>query len=83
LQVLVRHLVPVLIDQLEWAAHLGPAHTLGRLSYPLAFHALLFALEIPHQASGRDDEEKTSFPRKWLPGTSGVSQSSNRCTNKA
>jgi len=54
----MRHRLAVLVYQLERSADLGLAHALGRFGYPLPPHALLLVLEVPYQASARDDEEK-------------------------
>ena len=70
----MRHLVAILVDQLEWAAHLGLADALGRLGYPLALHPLLLALKVPHQAGAGDDEEQAGLPREGLPKGTEVSR---------
>ena len=62
LQVLVRHLVAVLVNQLKGTADLGPAHALGRVGHPLALHPHLLTLKVPYQPGAGEDEEKTGLP---------------------
>jgi hypothetical protein len=62
LEVLLRDLIPILVNQLERPADLGPAHALGRLCYPLALHPGLFVLKVPHQAGAGQDKEETGLP---------------------
>ena len=56
-QVLVRELLPIVINKIEWASNLGLAHALGLVRYPLPCHSLFFVCEVRVQSASRCYEE--------------------------